>query len=263
MLSARSPLRMLMTAVVISVGAICAHPVKAQSPGTPVAAAPTPINYLAPSKASYLKFAGETETMLRRDVLGVWFPRTVDNQHGGFYSGFARDWQPTKSQGKFSVFQGRMTWIASQIVMRRPDLKEQYLPIVQHGLDFLSNVLWDKQYGGFFWGLDDSGQITPFYSDGKELYGISFGLYGAASAYQATHDPRALELAQEAFRWIDEHAHDEKNSGYFEWLTRDGKVVPGNPESVTMQSVPLAHFPVGYKSMNSAHSPAGVVHPVV
>ena len=122
---------------------------------------------------------------------------------------------------------------------------------MQHGLDFLSNVLWDKQYGGFFWGLDDSGQITPFYSDGKELYGISFGLYGAAAAYQATHDPRALELAQKTFRWIDEHAHDEKNGGYFEWLTRDGKVVPGNPESVTMQSVPLAHFPVGYKSMNT------------
>jgi mannobiose 2-epimerase len=175
----------------------------------------------------------------------------VDHEHGGFYSGFARDWQPTKSQGKFSVFQGRMTWIASQIVMRRPDLKEQYLPIVQHGVDFLNNVLWDKQYGGFFWGLDDNGQITPFYSDGKELYGISFGLYGAAAAYQATHDPKALELAQKTFRWIDEHAHDAKNGGYLEWLTRDGKVVEGNPESVTIQSVPLAHFPIGYKSMNT------------
>jgi cellobiose epimerase len=31
-------------------------------------------------------------------------------------------------------------------------LKEEYLPIVQHGVDFLSNVMWDKQYGSFFWG---------------------------------------------------------------------------------------------------------------
>jgi cellobiose epimerase len=249
--SARPSLRTLMITVVILLGAICSHPAEAQSAATPVATPPAPINYVAPSKASYLKFAGETETMLRRDVLGVWFPRTVDHEHGGFYSGFARDWQPTKSQGKFSVFQGRMTWIASQIVMRRPDLKEQYLPIVQHGVDFLNNVLWDKQYGGFFWGVDDNGQITPFYSDGKELYGISFGLYGAAAAYQATHDPKALELAQKTFRWIDEHAHDAKNGGYLEWLTRDGKVVEGNPESVTIQSVPLAHFPIGYKSMNT------------
>ena len=144
-----------------------------------------------------------------------------------------------------------MTWIASQIVMRQPDLKEQYLPIVQHGVDFLSNVLWDKQYGGFFWGVDDNGQITPLYSDGKELYGISFDLYGAAAAYQATHDPRTLELAQKTFHWVDEHAHDAKNGGYFEWFARDGKVIEGNPDAVTLHAIPLGSFPIGYKSMNT------------
>ncbi len=136
---------------------ICPYAADAQSPASPVA--PQPITYLAPTKANYLKFAAETEATLRRDVLDVWFPRSVDHEHGGFYSNFARDWQPTNSQGKFSVFQGRMTWIAAQVVMRRPDLKEQYLPIVQHGVKFLSDVLWDKRYGGFFWGLDDNGHV--------------------------------------------------------------------------------------------------------
>ena len=234
----RSLLRILTASVLTFIGSACVTQ-------------PTPITYATASKATYLKFADETESMLRQDVLNVWFPRTVDQEHGGFYSNFARDWRPTKTDGKFSVFQGRMTWIAAQVAMRRPDLKEQYLPIVKHGVDFLSNVLWDKQYGGFFWGVDDNGQITPFYSDGKELYGIGFGLYGAAAAYQASHDPKALELAQKTFRWVDEHAHDSKNGGYFEWLTREGKVVEGNPESVTLQGVPLASFPVGYKSMNT------------
>jgi|ERR1700730_1270388 len=232
-------------------GVISTHIAGAQFPRSPPPAKPNPITYVAPSKAIYLKFADETEAMLRRDVLGVWFPRTIDREHGGFYSNFARDWQPLKSAGKFSVFQGRMTWIAAQIVLRRPDLKEQYLPIVHHGEEFLSQVLWDKQYGGFFWGLDDQGQITPFYSDHKELYGMSFGLYGAAAAYQATHDLEALELAQKAFRWMDEHAHDRKAGGYFEWLTRDGKVVEGNPVAVKLEGVPLAQFPIGYKSMNT------------
>jgi len=233
------------------IGAVCESTAASQSRATPTATKPKPIAYVTPSRATYLKFADETETMLRRDVLGVWFPRTVDHEHGGFSSDFSRDWQPTKSEGKFSVFQGRMTWIASQIVMRRPDLKEQYLPIVQHGVDFLSNVLWDKQYGGFFWGVDDNGQITPLYSDGKELYGISFDLYGAAAAYQATHDPRTLELAQKTFHWVDEHAHDAKNGGYFEWLARDGKVIEGNPDAVTLHAIPLGSFPIGYKSMNT------------
>ena len=89
-------------------------------------------------------------------------------------------------------------------------MKEQYLPIVHHGLDYLNNVLWDKEYGGFYWGLQDDGKISPSFTDGKHLYGISFGIYGAAAAYQATKDPKALELAQKAFRWADEHAHDDK-----------------------------------------------------
>jgi mannose/cellobiose epimerase-like protein (N-acyl-D-glucosamine 2-epimerase family) len=222
----------------------------AQFPPAP-APKPQPITYVAPTRENYLKFADEAETMLRQDVLDVWFPRSIDSENGGFHSDFSRDWQPTKSEGKFSVFQGRMTWIAAEIAMKRPELKDQYVPIARHGLDFLNNVLWDKQDGGFFWGLGDDGKINSYYTDGKELYGISFGIYGAAAEYQATHDPKALELAQKAFRWTDEHAHDAKNGGYFEWLTRDGKVVPGDPDSVVLQGVPLAQFPIGYKSMNT------------
>jgi mannobiose 2-epimerase len=209
------------------------------------------INYLPPTKASYLKIADQTEAALRQDVLDVWFPRSVDNDNGGFRSDFTRDWKPTRSEGKFSVFQGRMTWISAQVSMRRPDLKDKFLPVAEHGIDYLNNVLWDKQYGGFYWGLDENGQISSFYTDGKELYGIGFGIYGAAAAYQATHDSRALELARKAFRWTDEHAHDGRNGGYFEWLTREGKIVEGHPDAVRLEPVPVAEFPIGYKSMNT------------
>jgi mannobiose 2-epimerase len=213
-----------------------------------------PVNkttYLSPGKENYVKLADEMEITLRRDVLRVWFPRAVDKENGGFFSKFTRDWQRTTSEGKFSVFQGRMVWVASQIVMRRPELKDQFLPIIGHGMKYLSDVLWDKQYGGFFWGLDDKGQISPLYTDGKHLYGMSFGLYGAAAAYQATKDPRAFELAQRAFRWIDDHAHDANNGGYFEWLTREGKVVHATADAAQVEGIPLADFPVGYKSMNT------------
>ncbi len=78
---------------------------------------------LPPNKDQYLTIAAEAEATLHRDVLDVWFPRNVDNQNGGFYSGFDRKWQPTTSEGKFSVFQARMTWISSQIVLQRPEMK--------------------------------------------------------------------------------------------------------------------------------------------
>jgi mannobiose 2-epimerase len=212
---------------------------------------PTAAENVPATKENYRKLADEVESTLRKDVVDVWFPRAVDKENGGFYSTFSRDWQPGRSQGKFSVFQGRMTWIASQLAMRRPELKDKFLPIAEHGIQFLRNVLWDKKYGGFFWGVGDKGEITDFYTDGKELYGESFAIFGAAAAYQATHNPRALALAQDGFHWIDEHAHDAKNGGYFEWLTREGKPVDADPNSVHLKSVPVGGFFIGYKSMNT------------
>jgi len=207
-------------------------------------------NKTMPSKPQYQKLANEMEQTLKRDVLGVWFPRSIDKETGGFYSNFTRDWQRTTSEGKFSVFQGRMVWVAAQVMMNRPELKNEYQPIVAHGLRYLTDVLWDKQHGGFFWGLDEHNNTSSRFTDGKHLYGISFGLYGATAAYKATKDPQALELAKKTFRWIDQHSHDSANGGYDEWLTREGKVVPakGGP---TLEGVPVAGFPLGYKSMNT------------
>jgi mannobiose 2-epimerase len=221
----------------------------AQRPPQP-ASKPDPIAYLPADKSAYQHFATETEKMLRTDILDVWYPRSIDNVHGGFNADFARDWSPLPSHGKFSVFQGRMTWVAAQVVLRRPALREQYLPYVRHGTDYLANVMWDKQDGGFYWGLADDGSISPMFTDHKHLYGISFCIYGLAAAYQATHDARDLELAQRAFRWTDEHAHDAKNGGYFEWLTRDGTPLQAEPYAAVVTNAALG-FPVGYKSMNT------------
>jgi mannobiose 2-epimerase len=214
-------------------------------------AATAPFDYKSPSRDVYLRFADETEAALRMDVLGVWFPRTVDTEHGGFRANFERDWSPAPSEGKFSVFEGRMTWVAAKVALRYPDLRERYLPFVRHGLDYLETRLWDAERGGFYWGLGDDGRVNDRFTDGKHLYGMSFCIYGAAAAYEATRDPRALELAKRGFAWIDAHAHDATNGGYHEWLTREGRVVAARPPDVRGDLVPVAGFPVGFKSMNT------------
>ena len=206
--------------------------------------------YEMTTKGQYQKLAIEMEAVLQKHVLEVWFPRSVDERYGGFHSSFARDWQPTKSEGKFSVFQGRMVWTAAQVMLKRPALKTTYEPVVNHGLRYLNDVLWDEKYGGFFWGLDEQNNLSPAYTHGKHLYGISFGLYGATAAYQATKNQQALVLAQKTFNWVDQHAHDKRNGGYFEWLTREGKVVQPKA-AATLEGVPVAGFPIGYKSMNT------------
>jgi mannobiose 2-epimerase len=237
--------------LIVAVVLVVSTSAQAQRPIEPAPTKPRSINSLAPTKANYLQLANDIETSLQRNVISVWFPRAVDQDNGGFYSNFTRDRKRAPSEGKFSVFQGRMTWVAAQLVRRRPDLKSQFLPVIEHGLQYLRDVMWDKQYGGFFWGLDDRGQITTRYTDGKHLYGMSFCLYGATAAYQATLNPQALELAKASFLWMDKNAHDSKNGGYFEWLTREGKVVQPNPDRARVAGVPGAGFPLGYKSMNT------------
>ncbi len=203
----------------------------------------------APSRETYLALAGEVDHALHEDVLDLWFPRALDKDHGGFHSHYARDWAALPSDGKFSVFQGRMTWVAAQVVLREPSQKAAFTPIVRHGVEFLSSVMWDKQYGGFFWGLDDAGNITPQFTDHKHLYGISFCIYGLAAAYQATGDDGALSLAKRAFLWSDDHAHDSANGGYFEWLERDG--TPVKPHAPNGQVESNGIGPIGFKSMNT------------
>lgn len=225
--------------------------VRAQEPPPTAPPVPSSLNYLPASKETYLKFAGEVDETFNRDILGVWFPRALDNEHGGFHSNFNREWKPFGQDSKFSVLQGRQTWVSAQIAMRRPELKEQFLPYAKHGIDYLTGTLWDKEKGGFYWGLADDGKISPLYTDGKQLYGMSFAIYGLAAAHQATKDPRALEYAQKGFHWMEEHAHDAKNGGYFEWLTRDGTPVPGHPETGIVEFSPVSLFPLGYKSMNT------------
>lgn len=212
-------------------------------------ASQSPIKELPPDRETYLKLASEVNSALHEDVLKVWFPRSVDDIHGGFHSHFARDWKKLPSDGKFSVFQGRMTWVAAQTLLREPAMKQQFIPIVHHGVDFLANVMWDKHDGGFFWGLDDRGQITTEFGDVKELYGIGFCIYGAAAAYQATGDPKALQLAKDGFLWIDMHAHDSEHGGYYEWLARDGTRIIPRVADGTVATNPIG--PINFKSMNT------------
>jgi mannobiose 2-epimerase len=201
--------------------------------------------------ATYAAMADEVERHLHRHLLELWFPRCIDKENGGFHMTWGRDWSRTPSQGKGAVVQARMTWIAARVAIKRPALREQYLPYVAHGLDFLERVMWDAERGGFYWLLDDAGKPTSDVKDNKHLYGISFGLYAAAAAFEATSDERAKDLAVRAFEWVEKRAHDDRHGGYHEYFTRDGAVIGAAAElGATGAGTPIGGR-AGYKSMNT------------
>jgi len=204
----------------------------------------------APTDDAYRRLADDAETQLRKNVLGVWFPRCIDEHRGGFDASFAPDWSKQPERDAFVVFQSRMTWICATVAKHRPDLREQYLKYARHGVEFLRTRMWDTENGGPFWELTPDGR--PDAGGQKHLYGIAFFIYAAAGAYDAAHDQQALDLALDSFRWLDAHAHDQTNGGYHEALARDGKpLATAAPPAAAPPKFPDGAFPVGYKSMNA------------
>jgi mannobiose 2-epimerase len=202
----------------------------------------------SPAPETYRRLAEEVETHWRGKVLPAWFPHCIDRKHGGFAPHFNEDWSAGAENDKTLVFQSRMTWVCAQVAMRYPELRAEYAGYARHGMDFLAGPLWDEQQGGFFWGLDETGKITDRYGGEKHVYGIAFGIYASAAVYEATKETRALELAKRAFTWLDRHAHDEVNGGYYEALTREGRPILASAGRRTSDFLGAAY---GYKSMNS------------
>jgi mannobiose 2-epimerase len=194
----------------------------------------------------------QMETALRAGLLEIWFPRCLDRENGGFLCDFDYQWQPSGRLPKSIVFQGRMTWLASKAAMRYPQDK-RYREAADQGFRFLRDVQWDKTHGGWFWHLDRQGRQTPEWKGVKHAYGIGFGIYGAAAYYAATKDPAALDLAKAGYSWIEQHGHDPKSGGYFEYFADDGSPI------LTDAANPLPNHAktdaigtrIGYKSMNT------------
>jgi cellobiose epimerase len=175
-----------------------------------------------PSADVYRRLADEADANLTEHVLDKWFPAAIDRDAGGFYEDFNADWSRGAGGEKTVVCQARLTWLAAQAASNFPDKADGYRSIARHGVRTLAEKLWDAEHGGFFWAVDAAGRPSTPIGGEKHAYGSAFAVYGLAAAHAATGDADALDLAKRAFRWLDGHAHDDANGGYFEALTVDG-----------------------------------------
>ena len=114
--------------------------------------------------------------------------------------------------------------------------------MTRRGAACLADKFWDKTGGGFYWKVGANGLPT---SHTKQMYGHAFGIYSLAASYQATKDPATLELAKNAFLWLEEHSHDSVNKGYIENIGADGKPVTRGGGSAVGAAA-------GQKSMNTS-----------
>ena len=169
------------------------------------------------------------EESLKNKIVNVWYPRTIDSMHGGFFSDFNAKWEKQGIQNKMIVTQARHVWTASTLTSFYGD--STYKEIAKHGYLFLRDHMWDNKNGGFYTlkGLDrDSLKLL---STSKSAYGNSFAIYGLANYYKISKDTSALNLAKKTFYWLEEHSRDSVYGGYFDILKQDGSWLLGTQEN--------------------------------
>ncbi len=170
----------------------------------------------SPQQLKNNELADDIENILLDTILHAWYPRAVDVEFGGFITSFDFQWRPSGAQEKMIVTQARHVWTTSKAAHLYPD-DARYLEAAAAGFQFLKEKMWDYQYGGFYqYRGQDGGEPDETRLNYKTSYGNAFGLYAASAYYELTHDPAALDFAQQIFSWFEEYAHDTQYGGYFQ-----------------------------------------------
>jgi mannobiose 2-epimerase len=190
----------------------------------------------------------ELETELRR-LMGTWFPRSVDREHGGFLCDFDHRWKPSGSQLKMLEFQARQTLAAAKGAAHAPNLTP-LRDAASHGFRYLKQRMWDQSMGGWYRLLDRTGE--PLEGATKHGHGSSYAISACVACYKLAEDPECLELAKSAFRWLEEHAHDDRYGGYFVFYQRDGTPILSMDQALEPdQWSDAIGTPIGFKDANT------------
>jgi cellobiose epimerase len=188
------------------------------------------------------KLAKEIETSMRKQLLDIWYPRSVDSIYGGFLSNFSFDFQPTGIQDKMIVTQARHVW-SNSVAARIYPGEKHFHDAAKQGFDFLKRVMWDQANGGLFTLVTREGKLKD--STHKTAYGNAFGIYACAAWYKTSGDTEALELAKKCFYWLEEKSHDKIYKGYCQDLSIEGKPLKRDENTPSTSSL-------GYKDQNSS-----------
>ena len=189
------------------------------------------------------------EKVLNDHTLDLWYPKVIDHKNGGYYSNYTYNWAKENNQNKFIVTQARHVWTLSKAFEFYPD-RADYKDYANHGYLFLKDKMWDKEYGGFYQLVDSTGQVPEGeYNFEKKLYGNAFAIYGLSAFYKISKNTDVLDLAVRGFSWLDANARDSIHGGYFQYLRRDGSIIPRSVLEEGYDAPDKAH--VGLKDYNS------------
>jgi mannobiose 2-epimerase len=153
---------------------------------------------------------------LEETVLDFWYPRAVDEEHGGFLTSYDADGAFAGDDRKMVVTQARMVWFSARLA--REGYGDRFREAARQGYEFLTGPMRDADHGGYYWAVERDGTVAK---PNKHLYGQSFVLYALSEFYRATGDDPARERAVDLFELFEAEAYDDERGGYVEYFEPD------------------------------------------
>lgn len=154
-------------------------------------------------------------------IFDFWITFTSDEKNGGFYGKIDHDNKVYPEAPKGSVLNARILWSfsAAYNLTQNPT----YLKLAKQSFAYIDAFFIDKIYSGVYWTVDFQGKSLD---TKKQIYALSFTIYGLAEYYKACQDGRALELAKQLFIAIEKYSFDPEKGGYLEAFAQNWDELP-------------------------------------
>lgn len=136
---------------------------------------------------------------LLNDTLPFWLPRSIDQEHGGYFTAFDRD--GTLLQADKPVwFQGRFAWLLSTLYLTL-EQRPEWLTLARHGIGFLERHCFDADGRMFFLVTREGKPLRKRRYVFSELFAVvALAAYGRATS-DARYVRRAADLFRAVLRW--------------------------------------------------------------
>ena len=151
-----------------------------------------------------------------KDILAFWMKYTIDKESGGFYGKIDNENNVYKDAPKGSVLNSRILWSFSAAYNLAKNIN--YLHTASRAFNYIRDNFIDKEFGGVYWSADHTGKAL---NTKKQIYALSFAIYGLSEYYKCSKDQEAKSIAIELYNTILKYSYDGVHGGYIEALTRE------------------------------------------
>jgi mannobiose 2-epimerase len=190
--------------------------------------------------------------LLIENILPFWFPGSIDQEYGGYHQSLGSPPDSRSTNQKSVIIQARMLWFYSRLAQSEFG-EPAHLEAAKSGFKFLTECLYDQEFGGYFWEVSREGRVASVIPSTlreeavsyKNTLAQAYALYAISEYALASRDPSAYRSADELYQIFAHQLRDAKYGGYLELMTRDWKKPPA--KIVTSNSL----YAASYKSFRT------------